>query len=88
LFQRVIVNLKDLITIPVGSMNTLKEFCSQACLSIYKDRYEDAPVDLFTHCSVCKLVKEVRLIIQMLQFHFFVIFCIYKFVTPLWAELF
>ncbi|XP_077095202.1 zinc finger MYM-type protein 4 isoform X2 [Siphateles boraxobius] len=57
---KVIVNLKDLITIPVGSMNTLKEFCSQACLSIYKDRYEDAPVDLFTHCSVCKLVKEIQ----------------------------
>ncbi|XP_009291177.1 zinc finger MYM-type protein 4 isoform X2 [Danio rerio] len=57
---KVIVNLKDLITIPVGSMNTLKEFCSQACLSIYRDRYEDAPPDLFTHCNVCKLVKEIQ----------------------------
>jgi len=69
-------------------MNTLKEFCSQACLSIYKDRYEDAPVDLFTHCSVCKLVKEVRLIIQMLQFHFFVIFAYTNLLLLLWAELF
>uniref|UniRef100_A0A8C1HCB3 Si:ch211-266o15.1 n=1 Tax=Cyprinus carpio carpio TaxID=630221 RepID=A0A8C1HCB3_CYPCA len=57
---KVIVNLKDLITIPVGSMNTLKEFCSQACLSIYKNRYEDATPDLYTQCGVCKLVKEIQ----------------------------
>ncbi|XP_016105624.1 zinc finger MYM-type protein 4-like isoform X1 [Sinocyclocheilus grahami] len=57
---KVIVNLKDLITIPVGSMNTLKEFCSQACLSIYKNRYEDSPPDLYTQCGVCKLVKEIQ----------------------------
>ncbi|XP_052001833.1 zinc finger MYM-type protein 4-like isoform X2 [Xyrauchen texanus] len=57
---KVIVNLKDLITIPVGSMNTLKEFCSPACLNIYKNRYEDAPADLFTQCNVCKLVKEIQ----------------------------
>ncbi|KTF93154.1 hypothetical protein cypCar_00007486 [Cyprinus carpio] len=57
---KVIVNLKDLITIPVGSMNTLKEFCSLACLNIYKDRYEDAPPDLYTQCGVCKLVKEIQ----------------------------
>ncbi|XP_051502519.1 zinc finger MYM-type protein 4-like isoform X1 [Myxocyprinus asiaticus] len=57
---KVIVNLKDLITIPVGSMNTLKEFCSPACLNIYKNRFEDAPPDLFTQCNVCKLVKEIQ----------------------------
>nr|XP_055027736.1 zinc finger MYM-type protein 4 isoform X2 [Misgurnus anguillicaudatus] len=57
---KVIVNLKDLITIPVGSMNTLKEFCSPVCLNIYKDRYEDAPPDQLTHCNVCKLVKEIQ----------------------------
>ncbi|KAF4102022.1 zinc finger MYM-type protein 4 isoform X1 [Onychostoma macrolepis] len=57
---KVIVNLKDLITIPVGPMNTLKEFCSLACLNIYKDRYEDAPPDLYTQCGVCKLVKEIQ----------------------------
>uniref|UniRef100_A0A673HU98 Zinc finger MYM-type protein 4-like n=1 Tax=Sinocyclocheilus rhinocerous TaxID=307959 RepID=A0A673HU98_9TELE len=57
---KVIVNLKDLITIPVGSMNTLKEFCSQACLSIYKNRYEDSPPNLYTQCGMCKLVKEIQ----------------------------
>ncbi|KAI7804652.1 putative zinc finger MYM-type protein 4-like, partial [Triplophysa rosa] len=57
---KVIVNLKDLITIPVGSMNTLKEFCSLACLNIYKDRYENAPPDMFTQCNVCKLVREIQ----------------------------
>ncbi|XP_056623010.1 zinc finger MYM-type protein 4 isoform X2 [Triplophysa dalaica] len=57
---KVIVNLKDLITIPVGSMNTLKEFCSLACLNIYKDRYENAPPDIFTQCNVCKLVREIQ----------------------------
>ncbi|KAA0710947.1 Zinc finger MYM-type protein 4 [Triplophysa tibetana] len=57
---KVIVNLKDLITIPVGSMNTLKEFCSPACLNIYKDRYENAPPDIFTQCNVCKLVREIQ----------------------------
>uniref|UniRef100_A0A8B9J916 Si:ch211-255f4.7 n=1 Tax=Astyanax mexicanus TaxID=7994 RepID=A0A8B9J916_ASTMX len=49
---KVIGNPKDLITVPVDSMNTLKEFCSQACLTIYKSRVEGLNEDNIIRCSM------------------------------------
>uniref|UniRef100_A0A8B9HAS0 Si:ch211-255f4.7 n=1 Tax=Astyanax mexicanus TaxID=7994 RepID=A0A8B9HAS0_ASTMX len=56
---KVIGNPKDLITVPVDSMNTLKEFCSQACLTIYKSRVEGLNEDNIIRCSMCRKPSEV-----------------------------
>ncbi|XP_072545089.1 zinc finger MYM-type protein 4 isoform X2 [Salminus brasiliensis] len=57
---KVIGNPKDLITVPVDSMNTLKEFCSQACLTIYKSRVEGLNEDDIVRCSMCRKPSEIQ----------------------------
>lgn len=58
--SRVIGNPKDLITVPVDSSNTLKEFCSLSCLSIYKSRVEGlVEEDPVIKCAVCRNSSEV-----------------------------
>ncbi|XP_049319649.1 uncharacterized protein si:ch211-266o15.1 isoform X3 [Astyanax mexicanus] len=57
---KVIGNPKDLITVPVDSMNTLKEFCSQACLTIYKSRVEGLNEDNIIRCSMCRKPSEIQ----------------------------
>ncbi|XP_047677661.1 zinc finger MYM-type protein 4 isoform X2 [Tachysurus fulvidraco] len=57
----VIGNLKDLIKVPVDAANTLKEFCSQSCLSIYKSRVEGlTEKDVVIKCSVCRNSSEIQ----------------------------
>ncbi|XP_062864108.1 zinc finger MYM-type protein 4 isoform X2 [Trichomycterus rosablanca] len=55
---KAIANLKDLITVPIDSSNTLKEFCSLSCLSIYKSRVEGLSKDV-VRCSMCRSPKEI-----------------------------
>ncbi|XP_053093359.1 uncharacterized protein si:ch211-266o15.1 isoform X3 [Pangasianodon hypophthalmus] len=58
---KVIGNPKDLITVPVDSANTLKEFCSLSCLSIYKSRVEGlAEEDAVVRCAVCRNPSEIQ----------------------------
>ncbi|KAG7327947.1 hypothetical protein KOW79_007891 [Hemibagrus wyckioides] len=58
---KVIGNLKDLITVPVDAANTLKEFCSLSCLSIYKSRVEGlTEEDAVVRCAVCRNPSEIQ----------------------------
>ncbi|XP_053366395.1 uncharacterized protein si:ch211-266o15.1 isoform X2 [Clarias gariepinus] len=58
---KVIGNPKDLITVPVDSSNTLKEFCSLSCLSIYKSRVEGlVEEDPVIKCAVCRNSSEIQ----------------------------
>ncbi|XP_017331360.1 zinc finger MYM-type protein 4 isoform X4 [Ictalurus punctatus] len=58
---KVIGNPKDLITVPVDSANTLKEFCSLSCLSIYKSRVEGlVEEDTVIRCAVCRNPNEIQ----------------------------
>ncbi|XP_017577082.1 uncharacterized protein si:ch211-266o15.1 isoform X1 [Pygocentrus nattereri] len=57
---KVIGNPKDLITVPVDSSNTLKEFCSQACLTIYRSRVEGFSEDSIVRCTMCRNPSEIQ----------------------------
>ncbi|KAK3537675.1 hypothetical protein QTP70_017092, partial [Hemibagrus guttatus] len=58
---KVIGNPKDLITVPVDAANTLKEFCSLSCLSIYKSRVEGlTEEDAVVRCAVCRNPSEIQ----------------------------
>lgn len=56
---KAIGNLKDLITVPIDSSNTLKEFCSLSCLSIFKSRVETLQAEII-RCSVCRSTNEIQ----------------------------
>ncbi|TSK72189.1 Zinc finger MYM-type protein 4 [Bagarius yarrelli] len=58
---KVIGNPKDLIIVPVDAANTLKEFCSLSCLSIYKSRVEGLPEEnAVVRCSMCRNPSEIQ----------------------------
>ncbi|XP_066532044.1 zinc finger MYM-type protein 4 isoform X2 [Hoplias malabaricus] len=56
---KVIGNPKDLITVPGDSSNLL-EFCSQACLTIYKTRTEGYNEEEIERCTLCRAPKEIQ----------------------------
>ncbi|XP_064180530.1 zinc finger MYM-type protein 4-like [Anguilla rostrata] len=63
--SREIVNPKDVIIAPVDGNGTVKNFCSQACLSSFdvkrnSSRATQSPADTAIKCSVCKKTAVIN----------------------------